>query len=53
VLVLAAAHGFMARWTRDFANDRNTRPARFYRIVNEVPAVIMLVVVILVVVKPF
>jgi putative membrane protein len=53
VLLLAAGHGFMSRWTRDFANDRNTRPARFYRVVNEVPAVIMLAIVILVVVKPF
>ena len=53
VLALAAGHGLMSRWTRDFANDRNTRPARFYRIMNEVPAVLMLVIVVLVVVKPF
>ena len=53
VLLLAAYHGFMARWVRDFANDRNTRPARFYRMVNEIPALFMVVIVILVVVKPF
>ena len=38
---------------RDFASDRNTRSARFYRIVNEVPAVLMVLIVILVKVQPF
>ena len=38
---------------KDFAADRNTRPARFYRLVNEVPTVLMIAIVILVVVKPF
>ena len=38
---------------RDFANDRNTRPQRFYRIINEVPTLLMIVIVVLVVVKPF
>ena len=53
VLALSGIHGFLvARW-RDFANDRNTRSARFYRIVNEVPAVLMVLIVILAVVKPF
>ena len=53
VLVLSGIHGFLvARW-RDFANDRNTRSARFYRIINEVPAVLMVLIVILAVVKPF
>ena len=37
----------------DFANDRNTRPQRFYRIINEVPTLLMILIVILVVVKPF
>ncbi len=43
----------MALWRRDFAADRNLRPARFYRIANEVPTVLMIGIVILVVVKPF
>jgi len=38
---------------RRFAEDRNTRPARFYRIVNEVPTVLMILIVVLVIVKPF
>jgi putative membrane protein len=43
----------MALWRKDFAADRNTRPARFYRMVNEVPTVLMIAIVILVIVKPF
>jgi putative membrane protein len=53
VLILSGLHGLFARWVRDFANDRNTRPQRFYRIVNEAPTLLMIVIVILVVVKPF
>src|SRR5262245_13014078 len=53
VLALSAVHGFLVRWTRDFAADRNTRSPKFYRVVNELPAVLMVAIVILVVVKPF
>ena len=53
VIILSGMHGFFVRCWRDFANDRNTRPARFYRIVNEVPALLMALIVILVIVKPF
>ncbi|MFG1221999.1 protoporphyrinogen oxidase HemJ [Xanthobacter autotrophicus DSM 597] len=53
VLAMSAMHGFLVRWVRDFAEDRNVRPARFYRIANEVPTVLMIGIVILVVVKPF
>jgi putative membrane protein len=53
VLGLSALHGVFARWLRDFANDANRHTQRFYRIWNEVPAVLMVFIVILVVVKPF
>jgi protoporphyrinogen IX oxidase len=53
VLGLSAYHGLAASWVRDFAEDRNRRPQRFYRVVNEVPAVIMAAIVVLAVVKPF
>jgi putative membrane protein len=43
----------LSRWRRDFLNDRNTRSQRFYRIANEVPAVLMVVIVIMVIVRPF
>jgi len=53
VLGLAGLHGYFARCVRTFAEDRNERPARFYRILNETPTVLMVVIVILAVVKPF
>jgi putative membrane protein len=53
VLMLSGVHGFLVRWTRDFERDRNRRSAGFYRIINEVPTVLMIAIVILAVVKPF
>jgi protoporphyrinogen IX oxidase len=53
VLLLSGIHGFLSARVRDFAEDRNTRSPRFYRIINEVPAVLMIGIVILVIVKPF
>jgi putative membrane protein len=53
VLILSGLHGMFSRWQRDFENDRNTRSAKFYRLVNEVPTVLMIGIVILVIVKPF
>ena len=52
VLALAAAHGAQARWRKDFANGANRRGQRFYRIANEVPALLMIAIVIVAVVKP-
>jgi protoporphyrinogen IX oxidase len=53
VVALTVVHGILAKATRLFAEDRNTRSTRFYRILNEVPAVLMIGIVILVIVKPF
>jgi len=53
VLLLTASHILMGRWQKDFALDRNTRPQRFYRIVNEVPTLLMMGIVVFVIVKPF
>ncbi|PWC34392.1 hypothetical protein TSO352_16130 [Azospirillum sp. TSO35-2] len=53
VLLLTVSHIMMGRWQRDFAQDRNTRPQRFYRIANEVPTLLMIGIVIFVIVKPF
>jgi protoporphyrinogen IX oxidase len=52
VILLSGLHGMLSRWRRDFEHGRNTKSQRFFRIVNEVPAVIMAAIVILVVVKP-
>jgi putative membrane protein len=53
VLVLAAAHGQMARWRKEFERDERVHSARFFRIVNEVPTVLMIAIVVLAIVKPF
>ena len=53
VVAMSAVHGYFARCVRAFAADRNARPQRFYRMLNEVPTLLMIVIVILVVVKPF
>jgi putative membrane protein len=53
VLGLAGLHGYFARCVRGFAEDANQRPARFYRVLNEAPTILMIMVVVLAVVKPF
>lgn len=53
VLGLSALHGMMAGSVRRFAQDRNTHSAKYYRVLNEVPTVGLILIVILVVVKPF
>jgi len=53
VLGLSAMHGACAGWVRAFAEDRNTHSSRFYRLVNEIPAVALVFIVLLVVLKPF
>ena len=50
---LFTAHGHFSRWRREFAEDRNRRPAGFYRKINEIPTVLLIVIVVMVVVKPF
>ena len=53
VLALSVLHGFLVRWVKDFARDQNRRSQKFYRIINEVPAILLIGIVILAVVKPF
>lgn len=53
VLLLSAYHGYLAKAVADFARDEGRRDHRFWRWMNEVPTLIMIVVVILVIVKPF
>ena len=50
--VLIAFHVYCGKLTLDFRDDRNRHDHRFYRILNEVPSVILIAAVILVVVKP-
>ncbi|MBI3701415.1 MAG: protoporphyrinogen oxidase HemJ [Afipia sp.] len=53
VMVLSAVHGYLVGRVRAFDEDRNTKSQKFYRILNEVPTLLMIAIVILVIVKPF
>jgi len=53
VVAMTVAHMMMAKWRRAFAEDRNTKSHKFYRTANEVPTILMIVIVIMVIVKPF
>ncbi|HXT82385.1 MAG TPA: protoporphyrinogen oxidase HemJ [Acetobacteraceae bacterium] len=52
VLLMSGFHGALSRWRRDFLEDRNRRSQRFYRIANEVPTVLLIIIVIMVIVRP-
>jgi putative membrane protein len=52
-LGLVGYHLVLARWCRAFADDRNRRSEKFYRTINEVPTVLMILMVVLVIVRPF
>jgi putative membrane protein len=53
VLGMGAVHGLYSKWRKTFERDENTRPAKFYKIWNEVPTLMLAIIVILAVVKPF
>jgi putative membrane protein len=53
VLAMSGIHGWLSRLSRDFANDENRHTQKFYRYLNEVPTVLMILIVFLVVLKPF
>lgn len=53
VLLMTGFHGASGKWRREFMEDRNQKPQRFYRIANEVPTVLMVAIVVMVIVKPF
>jgi putative membrane protein len=50
---MSAVAGMLARFVRDFAADANRHSERFYRIINEVPTILMIGIVLLAVLKPF
>ena len=53
VLAMSGVHGVLSKYVREFAADKRRKSAKFFRILNEVPTVLMILIVILVVVKPF
>ena len=53
VIAMSGVHGMLSRYRKDFEADRNTRSARFFRVLNEVPTLLVIIIVIMVIVKPF
>ena len=53
VFILSGVHGMFSKWRKEFERDENKKSAKFFRVWNEVPTVIMMVIVILAVVEPF
>ena len=53
VIALTIVHGLLGHWTTEFSYDRNRHPQKFFRIVNEIPTVLMIAIVALATVKPF
>lgn len=53
VVLLFGFHGACSGWRRAFLEDRNVKPQRFYRIANEVPTLLMIVIVIMAIAQPF
>lgn len=53
VLMLSGYHGLLGRYLRYFANDKNTKSSRYFRMINEIPTLLMVGIVIFVIVRPF
>ena len=53
VVIMSGLHGLFSRWVKDFAADRNQHSQKFFRLINELPAALMVLIVFLVVLKPF
>lgn len=53
VIAMSIMHGLFSRWVVEFSFDRNRHSPKFYRIVNEIPTVLLIMIVVLAVVKPF
>ncbi|MCB1558141.1 MAG: protoporphyrinogen oxidase HemJ [Alphaproteobacteria bacterium] len=53
LILMGGVHGMYSRWRKNFANDSNQKSTKFFRVWNEVPTVLMIVIVLLAVVKPF
>lgn len=53
VIAMTLMHGLLSHWAADFRYDRNRHTQKYYRIINEIPTILMIVIVLLVSVKPF
>lgn len=53
IILMSAVHGLYSRWRKTFERDENARDAKFYRYWNEVPTLLMIIIVIMAVAEPF
>jgi putative membrane protein len=53
VCLMTIYHAMLSRWRKDFFNGRNNKSENFFRVMNEVPTVLMIIIVIMVIIKPF
>ena len=53
VLVLSGFHGYLSKWRKLFERDQNPHPERYFRLMNEVPTILMMIIVFMVFLKPF
>ena len=52
VIILSGYHGFLSKCLKDFALDKNTKSSKFFRFINEIPTIILIIIVFLVIFKP-
>jgi protoporphyrinogen IX oxidase len=52
VIILSGYHGFLSKCLKDFALDKNIKTSKFFRFINEIPTIILIIIVFLVIFKP-
>jgi putative membrane protein len=52
VIALSGYHGFLSKCLKDFESDRNIRSSKFFRVINEIPTIILIIIVFLAIFKP-
>lgn len=53
VILMSGFHGYLSKWRRAFHRDQNEHDEKFFRMVNEVPTILMIIIVFMVILKPF
>ena len=53
LIIMQLLHAYFARTRKAFARDERPRTARFYKVINEAVTVVFIIIVLLVVLKPF
>ena len=53
VIILSIFHLYYGRCRKAFEEEKNTNSTKFYKIINEVPAIFLILIIVMVVFKPF